>query len=108
MSVKTFPDGRTPEEIEWVKIQVVRHDGQHEVLILTGPISLRAGEENGEHCIVTATGMEHFFRFSDGVYTGWARAVSMPLSLEGEFREVSDFAAAIESEREIVRPEDEI
>jgi hypothetical protein len=85
-----------------MKIQVVRADGNKEVLTLTEPVTIIRG---GLNRLVCSTGMEHWFT-ADGVYDGWGMDVSgsglvadpsVPLSAQ----EAGGFIAAIENDREI-------
>lgn len=82
-------------DIEFLKIQVVRHDGRHETLTLAGPVVLHPSSKGGQGSIATSTGTSHFFS-KDGVYDGWETAVS-GIALGG----IAAFVEATESDREI-------
>lgn len=81
---------------EFIKIQVVRHDGAHEVLTLTCPIRISG------KCITTSTGFEHFFT-ADGAYDGWGMpfSASVPCG-EDPMETAMPMIEAIDAEREII------
>jgi hypothetical protein len=95
-----------------MKIEVLRCDGNSEILNLLGEVRAKEPyEENGKilgqgslHC--EATGMDYFFR-ADGRYDGWGMAMSMEVPDEGEGLPAPalDFINAIEADREINKKE---
>jgi hypothetical protein len=96
-----------------MKIQVVRTDGQIEVINLVGEITAcEPGSEleyprNQSPLKVHATGMEYFFR-EDGKYDGWGMACATPCDGIPDGSSVPEEAMgliqAIENDREIVPP----
>ena len=79
-----------------LKIQVIRADGNAEVLTLTDPIVVT------DKCITTGTSCQHFFT-DEGIYDGWGMPFSAEIP-EGEdpLEHVRPFIEAVEKDREIV------
>jgi hypothetical protein len=85
--------------IQATRIQVVRPDGGSEVLTLTAPLRVSG------QCLVTSTGMEHFFT-EEGLYDGWGMPFRAEVSDGADpLDEVRPFIEAIEKDREIKKKE---
>jgi hypothetical protein len=98
-----------------MKIQVLRVDGNVEVINLVGTVTAHepGGDlpypRNQSPIHVEETGADYFFR-EDGRYDGWGMSVNVPAK-DGEGlglpQEAKDFISAVEADREIIRPTQE-
>ena len=89
-------------EPEVICVQVVRANGDHEKLTMTGPLTLLIS--SGLDRIVTSTGMEHWFT-KEGIYDGWGMEFAEPVPCDDP-QDALDLATAIDNEREIIPPQE--
>lgn len=83
------------KRFEFIKIQVVRADGQAELLTLTEPLLVSG------RCIITGTGCEHFFT-ENGLYDGWGMPFSADVAEDNVMEEIMPTIQAIEDGREVI------
>jgi len=85
-------------EPEVICIQVVRANGEHEKLTMTGPLSLIVSDRLDR--IVTSTRMEHWFT-KEGIYVGWGMAFPEGIPCDNP-QDVFGLTRAIDNERELL------